>query len=170
MKMAIDLYILRHAIAESRETWAPKSERERPLTRKGEKEMVRVAKGMKKLELSFDLILCSPFVRAKRTAEIVVDVFDIEERLKLSDTLTPQSDPKKFPGLMRRLFGSSREVLLVGHEPFLSELISLLICGDTRLHLKLKKAGLCKLTLNSAAPNGGALQWLLTPAQICRIR
>jgi phosphohistidine phosphatase len=162
----IDLYILRHAVAESTEDWAPKSERERPLTRKGEKEMFRAAKGMKKLDLKFDLILSSPFVRARRTAEIVAEVFHLDKKLKFSEALSPEAAPTRFIPQARRLFGRRRNVLLVGHEPFLSELISLLATGQTGMNLKFKKAGLCKLTLAAAKPRGGELDWLLTPGQL----
>jgi len=161
-----DLYILRHAVAEERENWAPKSERQRPLTRKGEKEMFRVAKGMKKLDLTFDLILSSPFVRAKRTAEIAAEVLGLEKKLKLSEKLGADAEPEPFIREARRLFGSARKVCLVGHEPFLSELISLFVRGDTAVSIKLKKAGLAKISLDSIKPGGGILEWLLTPSQL----
>jgi phosphohistidine phosphatase len=161
-----DLYILRHAVAESREDWAPKSERERPLTGKGEKEMFRVAKGMKKLGLEFDLILSSPFVRARRTAEIAAEVFRLEKRLKFSEALTPEANPNRFIPQARRLLGRSRSVMIVGHEPFLSELISLFVMGRGGMNLKFRKAGLCKLTLAAIKPAGGELEWLLTPGQL----
>jgi phosphohistidine phosphatase len=166
----IELYILRHAVAESRETWAPRSERERPLTRKGEKEMFRVAKGMKKLDLGLDLILSSPFVRAKRTAEIAAEVLRLEKKLKFSERLGPEAEAEALIPEARRLFGSARKVLLVGHEPFLSELISLLVSGDAAVAIKLRKAGLCKISLDAVKRGGGILEWLLTPGQLLRIR
>ena len=159
----IELYVLRHAVAESREAWAPKSERARPLTRKGEKQMYRVAEGMKNLDLSFDVIFSSPFVRAKRTAEIVAEVFRAEKKLKLTDSLKPGAHPKKFVEQARHLFGGSGRFILVGHEPFLSGLISILSSGDARVGLKLKKGGLCRLELNTIQPGGALLHWLLTP-------
>ena len=165
-----ELFILRHAVAESRENWAPKSERERPLTRKGEKEMFRVAKGMKKLDLDFDLVLSSPFVRAKRTAEIAAEVLGLERKLKFSEKLGADAEPEPFITEARRLFGSAGKVLLVGHEPFLSELISLFVRGDTDVAIKFKKAGLCKVSLDSIKPGDGILEWLLTPGQLSKLR
>src|SRR3954464_14897658 len=83
----IEIYILRHAPAESRQLWGPRRDRDRPLTPKGEMKMWRIAKGMKRLKVSFDLILSSPFLRAKRTAEIVADTFGM--KIQLTDALMP---------------------------------------------------------------------------------
>ena len=58
-------------------------------------------------------------------------------------------------------------VLLVGHEPNLSELISLLVSGDASLNLAMKKGGLCKLSAEALSPRRCAtLEWLLTPKQM----
>src|SRR5438876_785979 len=103
----IELYILRHAVAKPRETWRGKDDSQRPLTRKGEKEMWCVAKGMKKLGLSFDLLLSSPYVRARRTAEIVSEVFKADKRLKLTMSLAAEADPRRF--LKRGLFRSAKK-------------------------------------------------------------
>jgi len=164
----IGLYILRHGVAASREEWAPKRESQRPLTSKGEKQMRRISRAMRKLELSFDLILSSPFLRARQTAAIVADTFDAKEKLKLSDALAPGSNPRRFIEEARHLFGASRQILVVGHEPFLSALISLLVRGDAHVGLKLKKAGLCKLELNALKPGAAILEWLLAPRHLLK--
>jgi len=104
----IELYILRHAVAKSRETWRGKDDSQRPLTRKGEKEMWCVARGMKKLGLSFDLLLSSPYVRARRTAEIVRDVFKAGRKLKLTPSLAAEADPRRFLKEAPKLFRSAK--------------------------------------------------------------
>jgi len=162
----IELYVLRHAVAKSRETWRGEDDSQRPLTRKGEKEMWRVAKAMKNLGLSFDLLLSSPFVRARRTAEIVRDVFKAGEKLKLTPALGAKADLERFLKQIPKMFGSPRKVLLVGHEPFLSELIALLLMGEARSLIKLSKGGLCKLTIESMRPPDALLAWLLTREQL----
>src|SRR5258708_7959635 len=63
--------------------------------------------------------------------------------------------------------GAPGEVLLVGHEPNLSELISLLVSGDARLSITMKKGGLCKVSAEIlAARRCASLEWLLTPKQM----
>ncbi len=167
----MDLYILRHAIAVQRGTKGFEQDSERPLTEKGIKKMRRIARGMAALGLSFDLILSSPFLRARQTAEIVTDVGGSKEKLELCPFLETGGDPE---ALIRDL--ASREealasVLLVGHEPYLSELVSVLIAGDAGAGIMLKKGGLCMLSAESLRFGRCAtLEWLLTPSQLEKLR
>jgi len=164
--MAVDLYILRHGIAEERTGSTPGGDSQRRLTDEGKKKMRRIAKGMKALHLEFDLILSSPFLRAKETAEIVAAVFGIEKLLNLSSNLAADGNPKELIDELKRNYSKRKRVLLVGHEPYLSRLISLLISGDTGIPIILKKGGLCKLSLASLHYGRCAtLDWLLTPGQ-----
>jgi len=59
-----------------------------------------------------------------------------------------------------------RKILIVGHEPFLSELTALLLMGESRPLIKLSKGGLCKLTIESMRPPDALLAWLLTREQL----
>jgi phosphohistidine phosphatase len=158
----MELYILRHAIAADRGTGEYRDDAERPLTTKGKRELRQIVKVMRTMDLSFDLILSSPFLRARETAEITSKGLGSKKKLQLTETLEPGGS---FKELIKSLKESKREkVLLVGHEPFLSEFISLLISGDRRSLLTLKKAGLCKLTTESLAHGRCAiLEWLLAP-------
>lgn len=165
------LSLLRHGIAVKRGTLGYAHDGERPLTTEGEKEMRRIARGMKSIGLSFDLVLSSPFLRARRTAEIVVETFGIEEKLILSPHLETGGEPRR---LLEEITSRSRgldSVLLVGHEPYLSGLISVLLGGDERLAIVLKKSGLCQLQIEKLVYGRCAeLEFLLTPGQLKRIR
>ena len=68
------LYILRHGIAVEPGTPGYETDADRPLTSEGERKMRQIAGAMEALELSFDLILSSPYLRARQTAEIVAEV------------------------------------------------------------------------------------------------
>ena len=161
----MNLYILRHAKAEESGARFP-DDSKRPLTAEGEKEMFRVAEGMRELKLSFDLILSSPFVRARRTAEIVAEVF-ASDKLRLSKNLASAGDARNLIGELNDNYPSFKTILLVGHEPYLSKLVSRLSAGDERLSLRFKKAGLCKLTVGDLRFGRCAtLEWLLTPRQL----
>jgi phosphohistidine phosphatase len=163
----MDLYILRHGIAVEPGTPGYARDAERPLTPEGERKLRQIADAMKALDLSFDLILSSPYVRARQTAEIVAAALGMRKRLELSDTLTPSGSIKKLVGLLNRMEPSPESVLLVGHEPYLSELISCLVSGKETFAVVMKKGGLCKLTTESLKPGRcAALQWLLTPKQM----
>lgn len=164
----MNLYILRHAKAEERSARFP-DDRKRPLTAAGEKEMFRVARGMRELALKFDLILSSPFIRAKRTAEIAAEIFE-SEKLRFSKNLASGGDARKLIDELNQDYSALENILLVGHEPFLSKLISVLSTGTDKLSLDFKKAGLCKLVVGE--PRHGrcaALEFILKPSQLVQM-
>ena len=163
----MNLYILRHGIAVEPGTPDFENDSERPLIPKGERRLHSAAAAMKKLELSFDLILSSPFIRAKQTAEIVAGELKLKKRLEFFDGLAPGG----FKALVQKLHElkpAPEHILLVGHEPYLSRLISLLMSGDAdAAAVKMKKGGLCKLEVGELRHGQCArLAWLLTPAQM----
>ena len=78
---------------------------------------------------------------------------------------------KKLTGQLKRLERTSKSVLLVGHEPDFSELISLLVAGDSSFSVTLKKGGLASLTVETLRQGSCAtLEWLLTPSQLASLR
>lgn len=161
----MNLFILRHAVAEEHSSRWP-DDSKRPLTPDGEKEMYAAAQGMLTLKLKFDLILSSPFVRAKRTAEIVAEVFE-SKQLRFSNHLASGGSSVLLIEELRKKYKSKAAILLVGHEPYLSKLISLLCSGGGNTNIKFKKAGLCKLTADKLNHDRCAtLNWLLTPKQM----
>ncbi len=167
----MNLYILRHGIAENRGRSSPAADAQRRLTPVGAKKMLRIAEGMKGAKLEFDLILTSPYPRAKETAAIVADVFGAAKKLEVAPALVPHGNPKQLIDDILRHHPDRKDILLVGHEPYLSRLISLLLTGDTRLPINLKKSGWCKLAIDKLQYGRCAsLHWLLTPRQMKRMK
>jgi phosphohistidine phosphatase len=122
---------------------------------------------MKKMDLRFDLILFSPFLRATQTAEIIAESLKLKKQPGLSDALTPDGNPKALIRQLNELKPVPENVLLVGHEPYLSCLISLLTTGRVDLMMDFKKGGLCKLEAEYLLYGRCAkLVWLLTPRQM----
>ena len=157
------LYLLRHAIALSRDEWR-ESDRDRPLSSKGEQIMRRIADRMLEIPLSFDLILSSPYRRAEQTANIVASTFKLKSALQFTDHLTPDGDSEELIRSLTSLHPLPDSILLVGHEPYLSQLASTLVVGTSDLPLTLKKAGLVKLSIGSLRYRRCAtLEWLLAP-------
>src|SRR5512137_1983797 len=103
----MDLYFLRHAKAVQRSIRSKMPDHTRALTPEGEEKMRLAAKGIRRLELSFDLILSSPYLRARRTAEILAEMLKEPSRLKFSSNLAPDGDPRELivelNGYRRRL-------------------------------------------------------------------
>lgn len=163
------LYLLRHAIAADHGTPGYDADSERPLTPEGEEKMRRIAEGMKALDLNFDIILSSPYVRAKQTAEIVAEVLQCPEALQLTATLAAAHPTAVIQEINQRHRVMER-ILLVGHEPYLSHLISVLVTGTNAAEIVMKKGGLCKLDAGELQYGRCAsLRWLMTPSQLMRL-
>jgi phosphohistidine phosphatase len=167
----MELFILRHAIADQRDPTKYPDDALRPLTEKGMKRMRRVAEGLLAAGLQFDVIYTSPYTRAKQTAEIVAEVFDMRNDVRETDTLAVDGDPEDLIEELKKTEKDAASVLLVGHEPYLSELISLLLVGDASLDLTMKKGGVCKLTVGMLKYGKCAtLDWLIPPSLSTRLR
>ena len=129
--------------------------------------MKKIAAGMRTLNVEPDLILSSPYVRARRTAEIAAAALDARKNLLLSDHLAPDGEPEQLVRTVAEDHASARSILLVGHEPWLSMFMSGLLSGGTDVAILLKKGGLAKLTTeNLRHARCATLEWLLTPAEL----
>lgn len=163
----MELYLLRHAIAVERGAPGCKHDSERPLTEKGEQKMRAAAEGMLAQGMSFDVILTSPYARAKRTAEIVAEIFLMEKKLQVTANLAANADPGELIAELSESHSSVESLLLVGHEPFLSDLASVLLVGHAGISIELKKGGLCLLSADYLRYSKCAtLHWLLSPKQL----
>ena len=164
----MNLFILRHGIAVERDPVSFPDDSRRPLTLKGEDRLQAVCEAMKALELSFDHLLSSPFRRASQTAEIVAAALGLKKALEFRDELTPEGDPKSLIKYLSKLEPTPENVMLVGHEPYLSSFISQLISGEAAAGIELKKGGLAKLEIEAPLRFGNCakLAWLLTPKQM----
>jgi phosphohistidine phosphatase len=164
----MNLFFLRHAKA-----YPPgpkfRPDSKRPLTRDGEAKMYEVARGIKKLDLTFELILTSPYARALRTAEILAEVFR-SKKMSVTNNLVAEADPKDVIQEINENFGSLENIVLVGHEPYMTGLISILLTGSPDTAIALKKAGLCHLTVKDLRPGKCAsLNWLLKPSHLAAL-
>ncbi len=157
------IYLVRHSNAV--EPGAPGYEEDslRPLTEKGRDKMKEIAYALKALELKPDLIVSSPYLRARETAEILAKVLKYRKEPTLSDTLVPAGSADGIIGEINEKY-SVDELVLVGHEPCLSVLIGTLVSGNPDIALDLKKGGVCCLSAdNLRTERKAVLEWLLTP-------
>jgi phosphohistidine phosphatase len=163
----MELYLLRHGLAVERGTTGFEDDATRPLTPKGRRQLRKISAAIKQMDLRVELVLSSPLLRAKQTAEIVAAELKLKKRLKFSKALAPGGDATVLCRQLGRVKPAPEKVLLVGHEPDLSRLISRLVTGGLQLQLDFKKGGLCKLDAEKLkAGKCATLAWLLTPKQI----
>ena len=155
----MNLYLIRHAIAE--EETSSGEDSQRGLTDKGAKKMRLIAKGLRTLGVEFDLIVSSPYLRAVQTSEILSDVFK-KKKFVLSDNLMPMGDIDLLIAEINEKY-SVNSLAIVGHEPYLSTLVSLLTAGGSPVEMTFKKGGVCHLSTDDMHHTRKAtLEWLLT--------
>jgi phosphohistidine phosphatase len=162
-----ELYLIRHAVAEERgDAWP--DDAKRPLTADGIVRMRRAVRGLARLGVSIDLILTSPLVRARQTAEIVAAGLDSRPSILSIDALTPAGT---FTALVGDLEKHSRKtsIALVGHEPNIGEIAARLI--GSRHAIEFKKGAVCRIDVEQLPPHGpGDLRWFLPPRALRSIQ
>jgi phosphohistidine phosphatase len=155
-----ELYLIRHGIAEQRgDAWPDDSKR--PLTAEGTSRLRKSARGLVRLGVAFDVILTSPLVRARETADVVASVYDPRPHIVTAESLAPGGT---FHALLTDLEKQARRtrIALVGHEPGIGELAGRL--AGSRHPLEFKKGALCRIDVEAFPLTGhGSLRWLLTP-------
>jgi phosphohistidine phosphatase len=160
----MNLYIVRHAIAVERGTSGYEDDSQRPLTDAGAKKMKKIAMGIHQLGIELDVILTSPYVRARDTAKILAERFDMTDRIYFSDNLIPSGNFESLVFEIHEKYDLAN-IALVGHVPMLSSLISWLTTGDTDARITFKKGGVAYLASDSLYQDGRAtLEWLLPPS------
>ena len=97
----MELYFLRHAIAAEMGTLQVTDDSQRPLIPEGVKKMKKGAEGMVRMGLSFDVILSSPYVRARQTAEIAAEALGHKPKIKFTNALTPEASFKELEKLLK---------------------------------------------------------------------
>jgi len=161
----MQLLVVRHGIAEERETWAPRDDALRPLTESGKKKMKEAAKGLQAVLPRLDLLASSPLTRAMQTAAILSKVYQKGEPLQV-DALAPGQRPAGFATWLRAQ-ATHKTVAAVGHEPSLGAIVSWFAAGSERSFVELGKGGACLLDFGDRIDAGEAmLLWVLRPSQL----
>ena len=161
------LYLIRHGLAEPRgEAWP--DDTKRPLTEDGISRLRRSARALARLGVSIDVVLTSPFVRTRQTADIVAAGFSPRPSVVNLDALVPGGVPAALGAELEK-HARRPNIAVVGHEPGIGELAAWLI--GTRHPLEFKKGGVCRIDLDSLPPRGaGTLRWFLSPKILKSLR
>jgi phosphohistidine phosphatase len=161
----LELYLIRHGIAAPLEGYA--SDRDRPLTDEGKQKTKKVAQRLAKLDLHFDLILTSPLLRARQTAEILQGA-GLSSDVEVSSHLAFDGNIHAWLAWLENWPHKQNGCLaLVGHEPSLAAWAETLIWGQACGNLSLKKAGIIGLELpQTNSPVGNSQLFWLTPPRL----
>ena len=162
-----ELYLIRHALAEERgDAWP--DDAKRPLSERGIDRMRKTARGLARLDVWIDVVLTSPLVRARQTADLVASAFDPRPPIITIDSLAPDGS---YPSLVADLEKHARKthVALVGHEPAIGELAARLI--GSRHSFEFKKGAVCRIDVEEIPPAGpGDLRWMMPPRMLASIK
>lgn len=162
-----ELYLIRHGKAEERgEAWPDDSKR--PLTGEGSELARKAARGLARLGVALDVVMTSPYVRTRQTAELVASAFDPRPPIVPVESLTPNGS---FQAFLEHLDQQSKRgrVAIVGHEPDLGEMAARL--GGLRQALPFKKGAVCRIDVKTIPPaSAGTLRWFMTQTMLGRIR
>lgn len=163
MDTELRLVLVRHAIAEERGAAWPDDD-QRPLSQDGVRKWKAAARGLAAVIAPVDVLLASPLVRTCQTAEILAKAMSPAPRLSLFEALRPDAGPATVVSALRAR-SLSGTVVLVGHEPMLSELASTLL--HLQGPLEFRKGAAMALTTQGLGSRGPArLEWFLTPKQL----
>jgi phosphohistidine phosphatase len=164
------LQILRHGTAEDAPP-AGGDDGARRLTASGREKVRAAADGMRALGLKFDAILTSPLPRAAETAELVAAAFSNASPPEMLTALTAGVSPAETIAALKQ-YERYERLMIVGHEPGLSGVASLLLTGSaTGVNFNLKKCGMIALELPEGFARGSAqLRWMLSPRHLRRLR
>jgi len=158
----VKLYLVRHGIAAETEEYT--EDAVRPLTSEGKQKTKQVAEQLFNLGLRFDLILTSPLVRARQTADIL-KAKGLSSQLEESTHLTPEGNIYSWLTWWEEWQNQGgNNLALVGHEPNLGEWTEILVWGEAKGNLLVKKAGVIGVQFpESGSPIGRSLLFWLTP-------
>ncbi len=160
--MSRNVYLIRHGIAADAENYD--TDAERPLTEIGDRKTHKIAQKLKQLGLHFHLILTSPLLRANQTAKIL-QANKLSAKVEEFSPLAPGGDINLWLQWLETWQPQeNRELALVGHQPDLANWAEILVWGEARQVLILKKAGVIGVSLPEVgSPVGNSQMFWLTP-------
>jgi phosphohistidine phosphatase len=155
-----ELYLIRHGVAEPRgDAWP--DDAKRPLTDDGLDRMLKCARALERLGVSFDVVLTSPLLRAHQTAEIVASVYAPKPPIVNVDALAPGGSSAAVIAELEKHAKKTR-IAVVGHEPDIGELAGKL--AGMRVDLEFKKGAVARIDVETLPPKGpGLLRWFIPP-------
>lgn len=160
------IYLVRHGIAGDHIFGAPNADAQRRLTAEGKSETKDVAFGLKRIGINPKLIITSPLVRAKETAEIFHKVLGVKEELIITEALAPGSTANAVYKMLKQILKVHfvDEIMLAGHEPDMGYLAGNLLSQGSEMDIPFKKSAVCRIDVSDVPPTQpGTLKWFVTP-------
>jgi phosphohistidine phosphatase len=158
------LLLIRHAQAAEQNEQRYPDDTLRPLVPKGRKNQRRLARELRKHQTIPQRVFSSPWKRAWQTARIVIDELELPKSARIQ--CPALAAPPDLGELAQQVgvVAPEETIALVGHEPWMSELASLLLTGKTAgLSIDFAKSGIMGIATEEISPGSGTLRFYLRP-------
>jgi phosphohistidine phosphatase len=163
----MDIYFLRHANA-GEPKLSPAKDEKRPLDKLGIEQSHDVGRALAALDVTVDAVISSPLRRATQTAAVVANELGYEDKVMIDGALKPGAGYEQFQELLAR-YSRKDAILVVGHNPNLTDFLNRLLAGGAALHaLELKKGSIARVEKVGRRP--AVLRWCMTPKVIRSIQ
>ncbi len=155
-----ELYVVRHGVAEERSDAWP-DDAKRPLTEEGMTRFRKASRSLARLGVEIDVVLTSPLVRTRPTAEILAGALSPHPPVVNVDALAPDGTAAAVIAELEK-HAKRQRIALVGHEPGIGDLAARL--AGMRHAMEFKKGAVCRIDVDALPPKApGTLRWFLTP-------
>jgi phosphohistidine phosphatase len=157
----MEIYLVRHGDAYTKE-----EDPDRHLNSDGTNQCHLTGRALNRLDIMVDLIVSSPKVRARQTAEIISEEVGYpKNEIKITETLQPTSNPKDTISFLNDLTDIKR-VLLVGHLPLLENLTSEILNKSSGISIHFETGAVCLVEVELPISYTGVFRWFLAPEHL----
>ena len=156
------VYFIRHASA-GHHVPNPAQDEKRALDEEGIEQSTQMGRALAAMDVRVDAVISSPLKRATQTASLVANEIGFDGKLQRTPALRPSARIEAFRELLDRN-RNLEAVAVVGHNPSLSQFLSLIISeGASEGSIDLKKGAVARVDVSGGS---GILKWVMTPKMV----
>ena len=157
----MEIYLMQHGSALPKE-----QDPEEGLSPDGKARIHASGKALKKMGITFDVILSSPKKRSKQTASIVAEEVGFPpDKITETEKVKAMTHPGETLTILAEYAGDQR-ILIAGHLPSVAEVASFLLTKGSKVTIEFERGGCCRIDVEDLPTHSGHLKWYLTPAQL----
>ena len=157
----MEIYLMQHGPALTKE-----QDPEEGLSPDGMARIHASGKALKKMGISFDVILSSPKKRSKQTASIVAEEVGFpSDKIIQTEKVKALTPPEETLAIVAEHYGKQR-ILIAGHLPSVAEIASFLLTKGPKVIIEFERGGCCRIDVEDLPTHAGHLKWYLTPEQL----
>ena len=157
----MEIYLMQHGPALPKE-----QDPDEGLSPDGEARIHASGKALKKMGVTFDVILSSPKKRSRQTAAIVAEEVGFPpEKIMDTEKVKAMTPPEETIKTLTEHAGKER-ILIAGHLPSVAEVASFLLTEGSKALVEFEMGGCCRIDVEDLPTHSGHLRWYITPEQL----